>query len=63
MVIRNLFISFCLLIAASAFAAPPPGADMTMAPWFHSLLVPGAETLCCDISDCRHYPVRADGTH
>jgi hypothetical protein len=63
MVIRNLFISFCLLIAASAFAAPPPGADMTLAPWFHSLHVPGAETLCCNISDCRHYPVRADGTH
>jgi len=63
MVIRNLFISFCLLIAASAFAAPPPGADMTLAPWFHSLHVPGTRTLCCDISDCRHYPVRADGTH
>ena len=63
MVIRNLFISFCLLIAASAFAAPPPGADMSLAPWFHSLRMPGGETLCCDISDCRHYPVRADGTH
>jgi hypothetical protein len=63
MEIRNLFISGCLLIAAPAFAAPPPGADMTLAPWFHSLRVPGARNLCCDISDCRHYPVRADGTH
>jgi hypothetical protein len=63
MIIRNLLISFCLLIAPSAFAAPPPGADMTLAPWYRSLLVPGAKTLCCDISDCRHYPVQADGTH
>ena len=61
MVIRNLLISFCLLIAPSAFAAPPPGADMTLAPWFHSLLRAGREVLCCGISDCRHYPVRRTG--
>jgi hypothetical protein len=36
---------------------------MTLAPWFHSLREPGTGNLCCDISDCRHYPVRADGTH
>src|SRR5262245_37137728 len=63
MVIRILFISSCLLATTSAFAAPPPGADMTLAPWYRSLRVPGGETLCCDISDCRHFPVRADGTH
>ena len=63
MVTRILLIGGCLLSAASAFAAPPPGADMTLAPWFHSLHVPGTRTLCCDVSDCRHYPVRADGTH
>src|SRR5215831_19507262 len=63
MAIRSLFIAGCLLLAAPAFAAPPPGADMTMAPWFHSLRVPGTGNLCCDVSDCRHYPVRADGTH
>ena len=62
-VTRNLLIGGCLVITASAFAAPPPGADMTLAPWFHSLHVPGTRTLCCDVSDCRHYPVRADGTH
>jgi len=62
MVARSLFISASLLIAASAFAAPPPGADMTLAPWYRSLRVPGTQTICCDISDCRHYPVRADGT-
>jgi hypothetical protein len=56
-------IGGCLLIAASAFAAPPPGADMTLAPWFHSLRVPGTGNLCCDLSDCRNYPVRADGAN
>ena len=63
MVIKSLSTSGCLLIAASASAAPLPGADKSLAPWFHSLRVPGTQTLCCDISDCRHYPVRADGTH
>jgi hypothetical protein len=56
-------IGGCLQIAASAFAAPPPGADMSLAPWFHSLQVPGTRNLCCDVSDCRNYPVRADGMH
>jgi hypothetical protein len=56
MVVQILFGGGCLLMAASAFAAPPPGADMSLAPWFRSLRVPGGETLCCDISDCRHYP-------
>lgn len=66
MVIRILFVGCCLLFAAlPAFAAPPPGADTTLAPWFRSLQVPNtnSKALCCDISDCRHYPVRADGTH
>ena len=63
MKIGNLFIIGYLLIAAPALAAPPPGADMTLAPWFHSLRVPGTRNLCCDVSDCRHYPVRTDGTH
>jgi hypothetical protein len=63
MVIRNLFVGGCLLIAGPAIAAPPPGADMSLAPWFHSLRIPGTRNLCCDVSDCRHYPVRADGTH
>ena len=62
---KMLFLSGPLL-CASAFAAPPPGADMSLAPWFHSLRVPGQDgrgPFCCDISDCRNYPVRADGTH
>jgi len=62
---RILLISGCLLLALPAFAAPPPDADMSLAPWFRSLQVPGTDskTLCCDMSDCRHYPVRGDGTH
>jgi hypothetical protein len=63
---KILFVSGCVLFAAPAFAAPPPGADASLAPWFHSLRVPGTqgnEPFCCDISDCRNYPVRADGTH
>ena len=62
MVVRNLFVGGSLVIAAPAIAAPPPGADMSLAPWFHSLRVPGTGSLCCDVSDCRHYPVRADGS-
>ena len=56
-------ISGSLLMAASALAAPPPDADMTLAPWFHSLQMPGTKNLCCDISDCRNYPVRPDGAN
>jgi hypothetical protein len=56
-------ISGSLLMAASALAAPPSDADMTLAPWFHSLQVPGTKNLCCDISDCRNYPVRPDGVN
>jgi hypothetical protein len=63
MAIGSLFVSACLLFATLAFAKPPPGADTHLASWFRSLRVPGARDLCCDISDCRNYPVRADGTH
>ena len=63
MAIRSLFLGNCLLIAASASAAPPPGADMSLAPWFRSLRVPGTNNMCCDDADCRHYPVRSDGAH
>jgi hypothetical protein len=36
---------------------------MTMAPWFRSLRVPGTENRCCDVADCRNYPVRPDGSN
>jgi hypothetical protein len=66
MAVKSLFVSGCLLAAATALAAPPPGSDMSLAPWFHSLRIPGGDdrnAMCCDISDCRNYPVRADGSH
>jgi hypothetical protein len=63
MLIKGLQINGCLIIVAAALAAPPPDADMTLAPWYRSLRVPGKNILCCDVSDCRHYPVSTDGTH
>jgi hypothetical protein len=64
MVVKSLFITGCLLAGTSAFAAPPPGSDGTLAPWYHSLRVPGfPDAMCCDVADCRNYPVRTDGDH
>ena len=63
MVIKSLVISACPIIAAAAFAAPPSDADMALAPWFRSLQQPRNHNLCCDMSDCRNFPVQADGTH
>lgn len=34
---------------------------MALAPWFRSLRVPSSQNSCCDLSDCRNYPVRSDG--
>jgi|GEM_PF-1459312 len=36
-----------------AAADPPAGADSALGPWFRSLKIPGSETSCCDLSDCR----------
>jgi hypothetical protein len=63
MTTKSLIAFGCLAIAASASAAPPPGADMTLAPWFRSLRVPGTQSFCCDVADCRNHPVRSDGTN
>jgi hypothetical protein len=52
-----------LMSSKTSTAAPPPDADTSLAPWFHTLRVPGTQVLCCDVSDCRNFPVRADGTH
>ena len=54
-------LAFLLATTTCALAAPPTDADMSMAPWFRSLRIPGKMTLCCDASDCRHYPVTSDG--
>jgi len=63
MLMKSLIALSYLTAVASALAAPPSGADMTLAPWFRSLRVPGTQTLCCDVADCRNYPVRSDGAH
>lgn len=34
-------------------AAPPPGADAELAPWFRSLRQPTTDRSCCDRADCR----------
>ena len=45
----------CLVLAcpSSSPAAPPPGADPNLAPWFQSLRQPQTNLSCCDRADCR----------
>lgn len=49
--------SLLLLWPMAAYAAPPEGADMSLAPWFHSLQIPSTGGSCCGEADCRNYPV------
>ena len=51
------------MIVLPALAAPPEGADPKLEAWFRSLHAPFNGTPCCDIADCRNYPVRSDGHH
>ena len=44
-------------------AAPPPDADMSLAPWFNSLQQPGSGISCCSIADCRRTDSRDAGDH
>jgi hypothetical protein len=55
-------LAFLLATTTYAVAAPPTDADISMAPWYRSLHIPETGGLCCDMSDCRHYPVTSDGT-
>lgn len=70
--IRAELALLALLLPAVSIAAPP--ADMAPDPvlrdWFHSLLQPGTQHPCCDVSDCRfvefrirdgHYEVEIEG--
>jgi hypothetical protein len=51
-------IGACLMVLSHvAHAAPPPDADMQLAPWFHSLTIPNTGSSCCGAADCRNYPV------
>tara|TARA_R110000868_G_scaffold68383_3_gene202053 strand:+ start:16 stop:393 length:378 start_codon:yes stop_codon:yes gene_type:complete len=47
-----------LLVAGTAFAAPPTSGELQWSDWYRSLRVPDAEGYptavgCCDLSDCR----------
>ena len=44
-------------------AAPPPGADPDLAPWFRSLRQPNTELSCCDRADCRTVQYRIIDGH
>ncbi len=48
-----------VLLAPAALAAPPPGADPALAPWFQSLKRPDNGEGCCDQADCRIVAYRA----
>jgi|SRR5690348_683604 len=55
-----LFLGIALALAwvfKPAHSAPPPGADMSMHPWYESLQDPKTGGSCCSEADCRHYPV------
>lgn len=62
---RRIWLVLMLLGSASAHGAGPPDADGRFAEWLRSLQVPGsANTLCCDIADCRMVEARWNsGTH
>jgi hypothetical protein len=44
-------------------ADPPPNADQSLAPWFHSLLQPRTQMSCCSMADCRPVQYRVFGDH
>jgi hypothetical protein len=45
-------IGACLMVVSHvAHAAPPPDADMRLAPWFHSLTIPNTGSSCCGAAD------------
>jgi len=50
-----------LIVAAvfvhGAHAAPPANADLSMRPWYESLIDPKTGGSCCGEGDCRHYPI------
>ena len=44
-------------------AAPPPGSDGALAPWYRSLAQPETGNGCCSIADCRTVQYRGAGNH
>ena len=62
----RIAVAGALLFFASmtgARANPPPDADMSLAPWFHSLMQPGTGMSCCSIADCRPTDYRIRNGH
>lgn len=49
------------MLTASAQSRPPKDADMSLAPWFHSLRQPGTGMSCCSVADCRRTDFRIKG--
>ena len=65
---RFVFAACFALVAACALpavprAAPPPGADPALSPWFEDLRQPGTGRSCCSIADCRPVDVRIVEDH
>jgi hypothetical protein len=60
-----LFAASSLFFSGPAplHAAPPPGADPDLAPWFKSLHQPQTNLSCCDRSDCRVVRYRVANGH
>ncbi len=55
----SLIYSYPILLRA----APPPGADPDLAPWFRSLHQPNTDLSCCDRADCRTVQYRIVDGH
>lgn len=48
---------------AALRAAPPPGADPELSPWYRSLRQPNTNQSCCDRADCRTVQYRIVDGH
>jgi hypothetical protein len=62
-IIAAALFSIVLNGTTPTFGAPPPDADMSLAPWFQSLAQPGTGYLCCSIADCRTVRYRWAADH
>lgn len=49
----------CLLLSGPVNAAPPENSTGQYSEWFRSLMQPGTNISCCDLSDCRTVKVRS----
>ncbi len=63
MAVAALLLGSLLGAAAPAFAKPPPGADLSLAPWYQSLAQPYTGYPCCSVADCRPVQYRTVGDH